>query len=85
MLQRTFSTLPEIVKVTELICVGIDKAYSCLWYQIELQLNMKSSEKPRLRSSESIVPSLVILPNGDALNLFSAQFQSIVEVLFSYY
>jgi hypothetical protein len=38
-------------------------------------------QKPWLRSSEGLIPSLIVLPDSDALNLLSAQFETIVEVL----
>jgi hypothetical protein len=52
-----------------------------LKFQIEIQQDIRSVQEPRLRCSKSFVPSFIILPDGDTLNLLSAQFESIVEML----
>ena len=42
----------------------------------------KLGQKPRLRSSKGLVPSLIILPDSNTLNLLSSESETIVEVLY---
>lgn len=43
----------------------------------------KLVQKPWLCPGKGFVPSLIILPNGNTLDLFSTQSESIVEMLYS--
>ena len=59
------------------------RLYLSHWYQIEMQLDNinKLVQEPWLCSGEGFIPPLVVLPNGNTLDLLSAQPKSIVEVL----